>query len=264
MSAKNGENLRKLTREEWEEAWQKHWKKAHLDYELPVAISEEHEFLTERRTVEKEKERLDRITKEFEMGFTKLSELGPAVTIFGSARFKPGESYYELSRETGSAFAKAGFTVLTGGGPGAMEAANRGAKEAGGTTYGLNIILPKEQQPNPYVNESFEFKYFFVRKVMLVKYSCAFIVMPGGLGTLDELFEAVTLIQCHKVGPFPVILVGEKFWKGLRDFVGFMASEGVFCPEEIGFSKIVESPEEAIDMVLSSLPTDFKNSLKPL
>ncbi|HKO75717.1 MAG TPA: LOG family protein, partial [Flavobacterium sp.] len=103
-----------------------------------------------------------------------------------------------------------------------------------------------------------------VRKVMLVKYSCAFIVMPGGLGTLDELFEAATLIQCHKIGPFPLILVGGKFWKGLRDFVGFMAEQGVFSPEEIGFSRIVETPEEAIEMVLSSLPTDFKNSLKPL
>lgn len=264
MCAKKPENLRKLTREEWEEAWHKHWEKAQMDYELPMDSSEEHEFLSVHRTADKEKERLERITQEFEMGFTKLSQLGPAVTIFGSARFKPGEPYYELSRDTGSVFAKAGFTVLTGGGPGAMEAANRGAKEVGGTTYGLNIILPKEQQPNPYVNESFEFKYFFVRKVMLVKYSCAFIVMPGGLGTLDELFEAVTLIQCHKVGPFPVILVGGKFWKGLRDFVGFMASQGVFSPEEIGFAKIVETPEEAIDMVLSSLPIDFKNSLSPL
>lgn len=198
------------------------------------------------------------------MGFKKLGKLGPAVTIFGSARFKPGEPYYELSRETGRAFAKAGFTVLTGGGPGAMEAANRGANEAGGPNYGLNIILPHEQAPNPYVTESFEFNYFFIRKVMLVKYSCAYIVMPGGLGTLDELFEAATLIQCHKIGPFPLILVGGKFWKGLRDFVAFMAEEGVFSPEEIGFSRIVETPEEAIEMVLAGLPQDFKNMLKPL
>jgi len=263
MCAKKENNLKRLSHQEWEDAWQKHWKKAQMDYELPATSSDEYEFLSEHRTADKEKERLDRITKEFEMGFSKLSQLGPAVTIFGSARFKPGEPYYELSRETGNAFAKAGFTVLTGGGPGAMEAANRGAKEAGGTTYGLNIILPKEQQPNPYVNDSFEFKYFFVRKVMLVKYSCAFIVMPGGLGTLDELFEAATLIQCHKIGPFPLILVGGKFWKGLREFVGFMAEQGVFSPEEIGFSRIVETPEEAI-VVLSSLPPDFKNSLMPL
>jgi len=264
MCAKKSDNLKRLSPEEWEASWQIHWKKAQLDYELPVDQSEEHQFLSEKRTVEKEKERLERITKEFEMGFTELSQLGPAVTIFGSARFKPGEPFYELSRETGNAFAKAGFTVLTGGGPGAMEAANKGAKEAGGPTYGLNIILPKEQDPNPYVNESFEFKYFFIRKVMLVKYSCAFIVMPGGLGTLDELFEAATLIQCKKIGPFPLILVGGKFWKGLRDFVAYMADQGVFSPEEIGFSRIVETPEEAIEMVLSSLPADFKKSLQPL
>ncbi len=264
MCAKESDNFKRLTPEEWEKAWQQHWKKAQLDYELPVNETEEHQFLTEKRTAEKEKERLERINQEFEMGFKKLGKLGPAVTIFGSARFKPGEPYYELSRETGKAFAKAGFTVLTGGGPGAMEAANRGAKEAGGPNYGLNIILPKEQAPNPYVTESFEFDYFFIRKVMLVKYSCAYIVMPGGLGTLDELFEAATLIQCHKIGPFPLILVGGKFWKGLRDFVAFMAEEGVFTPEEIGFSRIVETPEEAIEMVLASLPQDFKDILKPL
>lgn len=264
MCAKETSNLKRLTPEEWENAWQQHWKKAQLDYELPVNESEEHQFLSQKRTPEKEKERLARINLEFETAFKKLGKLGPAVTIFGSARFKEGEPYYELSRETGKVFAKAGFTVLTGGGPGAMEAANRGASEAGGPNYGLNIILPKEQAPNPYVTESFEFNYFFIRKVMLVKYSCAFIVMPGGLGTLDELFEAATLIQCHKIGPFPLILVGGKFWKGLRDFVAFMAEEGVFSPEEIGFSRIVETPEEAVEMVLAGLPKDFKDSLKPL
>jgi hypothetical protein len=124
--------------------------------------------------------------------------------------------------------------------------------------------LPKEQQPNPYVTDSFEFNYFFIRKVMLVKYSCAFIVMPGGLGTLDELFEAATLIQCNKIGPFPLILVGGEFWKGLRDFVSYMADQGVFSPEEIGFSRIVETPQEAIEMVLASLPSDFKKGLKTL
>jgi len=113
------------------------------------------------------------------------------------------------------------------------------------------------------VNDSFEFNYFFVRKVMLVKYSCAYIVLPGGLGTLDELFEAATLIQCHKIGPFPLILVGEKFWKGLRDFIAFMASQGVFTPDEVGFSRIVETPEEAVQLVLKSLPKDFGKSLKP-
>lgn len=131
MCAKETPSLKRLTPEEWENAWQQHWKKAQLDYELPINESEEHQFLSERRTAEKEKERLERINQEFEMGFKKLGKLGPAVTIFGSARFKPGEPYYELSRETGRAFAKAGFTVLTGGGPGAMEAANRGQTKPG-------------------------------------------------------------------------------------------------------------------------------------
>lgn len=268
MAKKKNPAYKRLTPQEWESAWQKHWKDSQLNYELPTTKRKsslaEHDFLTKRRTAEKEKERLNRITKEFEMGFRKLGKLGPAVTVFGSARFKPGEPYYELSRHTGNVFAKSGFTVLTGGGPGAMEAANRGAHEAGGPTYGLNIILPHEQQPNPYVNDSFEFNYFFVRKVMLVKYSCAFIAMPGGLGTLDELFEAATLIQCQKIGPFPLILVGGKFWSGLRDFVAYMASQGVFTPEEVGFSRIVDTPEEAVEMVMKSLPKNFLAELKPI
>ncbi len=258
---------KKITPKQWEEAWQIHWKKAQLNYELPPSKNssslDERKFLSVTRTAEKEKARLKRITNEFEMGFKKLGRIGPAVTVFGSARFKPGEPYYELARQTGNVFAKAGFTVLTGGGPGAMEAANRGAHEAGGATYGLNIILPHEQQPNPYVDDSFEFNYFFVRKVMLVKYSCAYIVVPGGLGTLDELFEAATLIQCKKIGPFPLILVGGKFWKGLRDFISYMASQGVFSPKEVGFSRIVETPEEAVQLVLKSLPKDFSKGLKP-
>ena len=256
---------RKISPAQWEAAWQRHWKNAQLNYELPATEKtsslDERKFLSVTRTAEKEKDRLKRITKEFEMGFKKLSKLGPAVTVFGSARFKPGEPYYELARQTGRVFAEAGFTVLTGGGPGAMEAANRGAHEAGGPTYGLNIILPHEQHPNPYVNDSFEFNYFFVRKVMLVKYSCAYIVVPGGLGTLDELFEAATLIQCRKIGPFPLILVGGAFWKGLREFIAFMASQGVFSPSEVGFSRIVETPEEAVELVLRSLPQDFHKHL---
>lgn len=257
---------KRISPAQWEKAWQRHWKNAQLNYELPPternSSLDERKFLSVTRTAKKEKERLRRITEEFEMGFKKLGRLGPAVTVFGSARFKPGEPYYELARQTGRVFAEAGFTVLTGGGPGAMEAANRGAHEAGGPTYGLNIILPHEQQPNPYVNASIEFNYFFVRKVMLVKYSCAYIVVPGGLGTLDELFEAATLIQCQKIGPFPLILVGGKFWKGLRDFISYMASQGVFTPEEVGFSRIVETPEEAVQLVLKSLPEDFSKALK--
>ncbi|MDI1323843.1 MAG: TIGR00730 family Rossman fold protein [Algoriphagus sp.] len=263
----------RLTSEEWEKSWQDHWQQSQMNYEIPEldkSKTAERDFLTQIRTPEKEKKRLKKVTREFEMAIEKMSKIGPAVTIFGSARFRPGDEYYELSRKAGEVFAKAGFTVLTGGGPGAMEAGNKGAFEAGGKTYGLNIILPHEQEPNPYVDDSIEFNYFFVRKTMLVKYSCAYIVMPGGLGTLDELFEAATLIQCHKIGPFPLILIGSEFWKGLRDFVGFMADKGVFSPEEIGFSKIVDTPEEAVELVLKSLPPEFqkildgeKASLKP-
>jgi uncharacterized protein (TIGR00730 family) len=145
-----------------------------------------------------------------------------------------------------------------------MEAANRGAHEAGGASYGLNIILPHEQSINPYVDKSIEFRYFFVRKVMLVKYSCAFIVMPGGLGTLDEMFEAATLIQCKKVGPFPLVLMGKKFWSGLRKFGRFMMTQGVFDPEELGFGRITDSPEEAVDLIARSLPPAVKTQLKPI
>jgi len=256
-----------ISNEEWERAWQLHWEKSQMDYELPTNGDDskhERKFLTQTRSVQKEISRLRRINQEFEMGFRKLYDIGPAVTVFGSARFKPGEPNYELARETGNEFATAGFTVLTGGGPGAMEAANRGAHEAGGKTYGLNIKLPKEQQPNPYVDESFEFNFFFVRKVMLVKYSCAFIVVPGGIGTLDELFEAATLIQCKKIGPFPLILIGQEYWSGLRDFIFKMADQGVFAPEEVGFSRIVDSPKEAVNMVLKSLPPSFKKDLSQI
>jgi uncharacterized protein (TIGR00730 family) len=180
--------------------------------------------------------------------------LGPAVTVFGSARFKPGHPYYELARQVGRNLAEAGLTVITGGGPGVMEAANRGAREAGGPSYGLNIILPHEQKPNPYIDENVAFHYFFVRKVMLVKYSCAYIVLPGGLGTLDELFEAATLIQCAKIGPFPLVLVGRDFWRGMLDYLLFMVDEGVFGAEEVGFARITDSAEEAVESVIRSFP----------
>jgi uncharacterized protein (TIGR00730 family) len=253
----------------WEQAWQQHWKKkGFTSYELHLpesdAASRERNFLTEHRSPQREMARLKRITAEFERGFKRLGKLGPAVTVFGSARFKPGHPNYELARAVGRELALAGFTVLTGGGPGAMEAANRGAHEAGGPSYGLNIILPHEQEPNPYVDDSIEFQYFFVRKVMLVKYSCAFVVVPGGLGTLDELFEAATLIQCGKIGPFPLILLGEKFWGGMRDYLLFMVEQGVFDAKEVGFGRIVDSPTDAVEMIVRGLPPSVREHLKPL
>jgi uncharacterized protein (TIGR00730 family) len=253
--------------EQWEQAWRMHWEKTGFTpYELPISDSSpagEREFLTQARTLEGERSRLQRITNEFEHGFRSLHKLGPAVTVFGSARFKADHPYYELGRQVGRKLAESGFTVITGGGPGAMEAANRGAREAGGPSYGLNIVLPHEQKPNPFVDETVEFHYFFVRKVMLVKYSCAYIVLPGGLGTLDELFEAATLLQCGKVGPFPLVLVGREFWQGMRDFLVFMAAQGVFGVEEVGFARITNSADEAVELVIRSLPPALKNRLNP-
>jgi uncharacterized protein (TIGR00730 family) len=255
-----------LSADAWERAWQRHWRKAGLPgFELPAAVRSdvEREFLATSRTPQKERARLRRINDEFERAFKTFYELGPAVTVFGSARFKETHPYYKLARAVGAELAKTGFATLTGGGPGIMEAANRGAHEAGGKSYGLNIILPHEQAENPYVERSFEFRYFFTRKVCLVKYSCAFIVMPGGLGTLDELFEAATLIQCRKIGPFPLILMGAKFWKGLREWGQTMMKAGVFASDEIGFGYVTDSSAEAVDLIVRSLPLAVRKCLKP-
>ena len=256
------------TPDEWERGWQRTWKKlGFVPYELPPddsPVGQEQDFLMHPRTAEGERERLLRIQEEFERGFRALGHLGPAVTVFGSARFKEGHRYYELAREVGRELARAGFATITGGGPGIMEAANRGAHEAGGRSYGLNILLPHEQGANPYVDASVEFRYFFVRKVMLVKYSCAYVVMPGGLGTLDELFEAATLIQCRKVGPFPLVLVGSRFWEGLRRFGRFMVGEGVFAADELGFGHVTDSPRGAVDRIVRALPPAVRERLAPV
>jgi len=156
---------------------------------------------------------------EFIRGFRALHFVGPCVTVFGSARFKDDHPYYILARDVGSGLSRLGFTVMTGGGPGIMEAANRGAKESGGISIGCNIRLPKEQLPNPYLDRFVVFRYFFVRKVMLIKYSYAFVVLPGGFGTMDELFEAMTLIQTGKIRNFPVVLMGRNFYVQLLEFL---------------------------------------------
>jgi uncharacterized protein (TIGR00730 family) len=251
----------------WEKRWKKYWKNAGSpNYELPLEenlpANDERTFLSGARTLENELERLQRITSEFENGFRKLIKVGPAVTVFGSARYREGHPYYELARKTGRKLAEAGFAVLTGGGPGLMEAANRGAHEAGGKSYGLNIILPHEQHANPYVNDSIEFRYFFIRKVMLVKYSCAFIIMPGGLGTLDEMYEAATLIQCKKIGPFPLILMNKKFWNNVRDLTQQQVTEGAVGKDEIGFALRVNTPEKAVKTILECIPDDVRIKLK--
>ena len=195
---------------------------------------------------------LFKIMGEFVNGFEKMSKIGPCISVFGSARTKEDAKYYKLAVEISKSIAEAGYGVITGGGPGIMEAGNRGANLAGGTSVGLNIDLPFEQHDNPYIDEdkSLDFDYFFVRKVMFVKYSQGFVVMPGGFGTLDELFEAITLIQTHKIGKFPIILVGSEFWTGLLDWIkNTMLTQGTISPEDLNLIKIVDSAEEVVEII---------------
>jgi uncharacterized protein (TIGR00730 family) len=212
---------------------------------------DEKHFLSGKRDRGADLESAVRIFLEFLRGFEFFSDLDrPCVTVFGSARFAPGHPYYEMARQLGSLLAKSGYAVMTGGGPGIMEAANRGAKEAGGMSLGCNIILPKEQHANPYLDRFIEMDHFFVRKVMLVKYSRAFVVMPGGLGTLDEAFETLTLIQCHKLERFPIVAMGSEFWGQLQTFVqGAMVSEKTISPADLELLRITDSPEEAVRLV---------------
>ena len=187
-----------------------------------------------------------RIFVEFIRGFRALHFVGPCVTVFGSARFPEQHTYYEMARRVGAQLARDGFTVMTGGGPGIMEAANRGAKEAGGRSIGCNIELPEEQKPNTYLDRWVTFRHFFVRKVMLVKYSYAFIAMPGGFGTLDEVTEAATLVQTHKIAGFPIVLMGVEFWKPLLDFMrGTLVKDGTIDPGDVDNFFVTDSPEDA-------------------
>ncbi|WP_027076221.1 LOG family protein [Maribacter antarcticus] len=195
---------------------------------------------------------LFKIMGEFVNGFEKMSKIGPCISVFGSARTKEEGKYYKLAVEISKSIAEAGYGVITGGGPGIMEAGNKGANLAGGTSVGLNIDLPFEQHDNPYIDadKSLDFDYFFVRKVMFVKYSQGFVVMPGGFGTLDELFEAITLIQTNKIGKFPIILVGSDFWTGLLDWIkNIMLKEGNISPDDLNLIQIVDTPEEVIDII---------------
>jgi uncharacterized protein (TIGR00730 family) len=197
--------------------------------------------------------RVFRIMAEFVDGIETLSSLEPAVTIFGSARSKPGEKYYAMAEELGGLLAKEGFAVITGGGPGIMEAANKGSKEAGGQSVGLNIVLPFEQKLNTYTNLHINFRYFFVRKVMFVKYAISYVIFPGGFGTMDELFEALTLIQTDKLKPFPVILIGSKYWDGLLTWVNdTMLKEGMISPEDRWIFTVVDTPRDAVDIIKNS------------
>ena len=197
-----------------------------------------------------ELQRLNRIALEFLRGFRGLHFLGPTVTVFGSARFHEGNRWYELARELGGRLAREGFAVMTGGGPGVMEGANRGAREAGGRSIGCNIELPHEQDHNPYLDHFLEFRYFFVRKVMLVKYSTGFVALPGGFGTMDEIFEAATLIQTGKISEFPLVLMGTDYWQPLLAFLRErMVPAGTVAPEDIDRITLTDSAEEAVALL---------------
>jgi uncharacterized protein (TIGR00730 family) len=206
-----------------------------------------------------------RIFFELIRGFRTFHFLGPCVTVFGSARFLPDHPYYEIAREIGARLARAGFTVMTGGGPGIMEAANRGAREVGGRSVGCNIELPIEQKPNPYLDKWVTFRHFNVRKLMLVKYSYAFVAMPGGFGTMDEVFETATLIQTRKIEDFPLVFVGVEYWKPLLDFIrGRLLIQKTIDAEDINRILVTDSAEEAVKSILDVALPRFKLSYTPL
>jgi uncharacterized protein (TIGR00730 family) len=207
----------------------------------------EKSFLSGRRHREADLESAVRFFLEFLHGFESFDFAQPCVTVFGSARFPEGHPYYELARSVGHALAGAGFAVMTGGGAGIMEAANRGAKEAGGLSLGCNIRLPREQVPNAWLDKFIRFEHFFVRKVMLVKYSCGFVVMPGGFGTLDEAFEVVTLMQTDKLERFPLVAVGDEFWDDLGRFVtGTMLRAGTIALEDVAVIRRARTAEDVV------------------
>ena len=207
--------------------------------------------------------RIFRVMAEFTEGFEELASIGPAVSIFGSARVKPEDRFYKLAQQTASEVAKAGFAVLTGGGGGIMEAANKGAAEAGGKSIGLNIELPMEQIPNEYQNLSMHFKYFFCRKVMFLKYAHGFIVFPGGYGTMDEFFESLVLIQTLKQAFFPVILMGSGYWAGLLDWMRntMLGEYNYISPQDLDFFKVVDEPELATKIIVDFREANGRSGL---
>ncbi len=202
-----------------------------------------------------------RVFRQFIKGFRALHFVGPCITVFGSARFKEDHPYYQQAREFGKRIAEAGFTTMTGGGPGIMEAANRGAFENGGKSVGCNIVLPFEQKENPYVHKSVTFEHFFVRKVLLVKYSYAFIILPGGFGTMDELFETLTLVQTKTINQFPVVLFGKEYYTTLMETIKDMAEKGTISPVDMELVLLTDSHEEAMNHITTYIRANYK--IKP-
>jgi uncharacterized protein (TIGR00730 family) len=230
-----------------------HWEKR-----ADLAAPEDVKFLEGPQPRGFELTRAARVFFEMIRGFRTLHFVGPCVTVFGSARFKEGHPFYDLARATGRELAKAGFTTMTGGGPGVMEAANRGAKEAGGVSVGCNIKLPKEQKPNPYLDTWIDFRHFFVRKLMLVKYSYAFLALPGGYGTMDEVFEVSTLIQTSKIRDFPLAFLGVEFWTPLIKFLReTMLKVGTIDPADVDRLIISDDPAEVVRQVTETVIPRF-------
>lgn len=199
-----------------------------------------------------------RVFKQFIKGFRTLHFVGPCITVFGSARFKEDNVYYQAAREFGKRIAATGFTTMTGGGPGIMEAANRGAFENKGTSVGCNIQLPFEQQHNPYLHKSITFEHFFVRKVMLIKYSYAFIILPGGFGTMDEFFETLTLVQTNSITQFPIVVYGKEYYAELWQYLEYMAQNGTINREDLALVKLTDNIDEAMDHILSYIKKNYK------
>lgn len=227
-------------------------------WDVAATHPEERRFLQGPRKRTEELFRAGRIFSEFVKGFRALHFVGPCVTVFGSARFKEDHPYYAMARDMGTRIAGLGLTVMTGGGPGIMEAANRGAREGGGRSLGCNIQLPMEQMPNPYLDKMVEFRYFFVRKVMLVKYSYAFVVLPGGFGTLDEVFETATLVQTGKIHHFPIVMMGVDFWRPMLDFLrDRMRAAGTIGPDDLDLLTLTDSPDEAIELIKAGVSENF-------
>lgn len=227
----------------------------------PIIPSKEHVYLEGPKSRSFEFEFALLVFKEFVKGFRALHFVGPCITVFGSARFKDENEYYKKAYEFGKRIAQMGFTTMTGGGPGIMEAANRGAYENDGTSVGCNIQLPFEQLPNKYLHKSITFEHFFVRKVLLIKYSYAFIILPGGFGTMDEFFETLTLVQTKTITSFPIVLIGKEYYRELMETIEDMAKQGTIAKEDMSLVLLTDNEDEAIDHIRSYITTNYK--IKP-
>ncbi len=227
------------------------------------AILELHDYLEGPKSRGSELMFTIKVVLQFIRGFRKLHFVGPCVTVFGSARFPPGHEYYKMAEAIGRAISETGFTVMTGGGPGIMEGANKGAFESGGYSVGCNIRLPVEQKPNPYMHEWVTLDYFFVRKFLLLKYSYAFVVLPGGWGTMDEMFETLTLVQTGMIHRFPVVLMGKSYYQPLMNFLDVMLQQGTISAKDLKLVVLTDEPEEAIDHLKTYISDFYKIRKKP-